>query len=281
MRINRASRSADGALVCALALIAVVLGVAGSSTATQTAGRGTRGPTAGAQEDQLGPPTSPQNLQVLPADMSTRAVIGVMRGFASALGVRCTHCHVGDDPSELSTINFVSDEREAKRIARVMMRMVQTLNDDLLKPGLREAGRSVSIDVRCATCHHGNTRPVTLGAVLIEAFERDGVEGMLDRYDSLRERHYGGWTYDFGEGSLLGLAERFANTGNMEAAMAAIDKNLEVHPASFSAHVTRGQILVGAGDSEGAKAAFQACLDADPSIGWCQQQIDEINRRER
>ena len=42
--------------------------------------------------------------------MSTRAVIGVIHGFASALGVRCTHCHVGDDPSDLSTINFVRAE---------------------------------------------------------------------------------------------------------------------------------------------------------------------------
>ena len=77
-----------------------------------------------------------------------------MRGFSSALGVRCIHCHVGDDPRDLSSVDFSSDAREAKRVARVMMTMVQTLDDDLLKPGLVEGERAESMEVRCATCHH-------------------------------------------------------------------------------------------------------------------------------
>jgi Tfp pilus assembly protein PilF len=65
----------------------------------------------------------------------------------------------------------------------------------------------------------------------------------------------------------------------MAAAMAAIDKNLEVYPASFSAHVSRGQILSRAGDVEGALAAFRACLAANPEISFCQSQIDRLQER--
>jgi hypothetical protein len=35
------------------------------------------------------PPDSLRNLKVLPATTSPREIVGIMRGFASALGVRC------------------------------------------------------------------------------------------------------------------------------------------------------------------------------------------------
>ncbi len=272
--------STERSLLLTLAIVMVALVVALPLTAGQAHATGT---SASGQQGASSrrPPQSPQNLQVLPADMSRRAVIGVMRGFASALGVRCIHCHVGDDPNDLSTTDFVSDEREAKRVARVMMRMVQTVNDDLLAPGLTEAGRAESLEVRCATCHHGNSRPVSLGDVLTEELASDGIDAMLARYDSLREQNYGGWSYDFSEGSLLRLAGRLAATGNIEAAMAAIDKNLEFHPNSATTRITQGQLLGQAGDMEGARAAFQECLAADPEMSFCQQMTDRIDQQQQ
>jgi len=266
-------------LIVAIATIAVT--VTSPLTAGQNAVVRAQGARPGNQEGNLGLPDSPRNLQVLPEDMSTRAVVGVMRGFASALGVRCIHCHVGDDPNDLSTIDFVSDERQAKRVARVMMRMLQTVNDDMLEPGLAEVGRTDALAVRCATCHHGNNRPVSLGEVLATELENDGVDAMLARYDSLRAENYGGWAYDFSEGALLRLAGRLARTGNIEAAMAAIDKNLEFHPESATTRVTQGQLLAQAGEFERAKDAFQACLEADPELAFCQQMIDRIDQREQ
>ena len=38
----------------------------------------------------------------------------VMMGFTRALGVRCNHCHVGEDGQPLSTFDFVSDENPNK-----------------------------------------------------------------------------------------------------------------------------------------------------------------------
>jgi hypothetical protein len=49
-------------------------------------------------------------------------MVGLMRGYAIGLGIRCHHCHVGegDDPS---TFDFASDAKPAKTLARQMMRM--------------------------------------------------------------------------------------------------------------------------------------------------------------
>ncbi len=281
MLSTRPDRSGDRVVVLSIAIAIVAAATALPSVSAEPARGGPREGGNLAQEPQLGLPETPQNLQVLPADMSTRAIVGVMRGFATALGVRCIYCHVGDDPNDLSTTDFVSDEREAKRVARVMMGMVRTVNDELLEPGLTEIGRTESLAVRCATCHHGNSRPVSLGDVLAESLENDGIEAMLAHYDSLRGDNYGGWSYDFSETALLQLAGRFARTGNIEAAMAAIDKNLEFHPDSATTRVTQGQLLAQAEDFEGAVAAFQACLEANPEIAFCQQMIDRINQREQ
>ena len=275
------ARSNDRILLLTVVIAAIALAATVPLAAGQSVVGATGGAPGGSQEGSLGLPDSPRNLEVLPADMSTRAVVGVMRGFAGALGVRCIHCHLGEDPNDLSTTDFVSDERETKRVARVMMRMVQTLNDDLLEPGLTEVGRAESLDVRCATCHHGNSRPVSLGEVLTETLENDGLDAMLARYDALRADNYGGWAYDFSESSLLRLAGRLARTGNVEAAMAAIDKNLAFHPGSATTRITQGQILAQAGDFEGATAAFRACLEADPEMAFCQQMIDRISQREQ
>ena len=58
------------------------------------------------------------NLKVLPKDISKREMVSIMRSFAGALGVRCKHCHVGEDPNSLEGYDFASDDPEPKRVAR-------------------------------------------------------------------------------------------------------------------------------------------------------------------
>ncbi|MFQ5530476.1 MAG: c-type cytochrome, partial [Gemmatimonadota bacterium] len=90
------------------------------------------GLTTSAQAQQGWPPDSTENLKVLPEDITIRELVETMRGFAGALGVRCIHCHVGDDPSDLSSVDFVSDEKIEKRKARVMIQMLNRINTELL-----------------------------------------------------------------------------------------------------------------------------------------------------
>jgi hypothetical protein len=107
-------------------------------------------------------PPPPSNLQILARDISARALVGTMRGFTQGLGVRCQHCHVykGDDPDDLFAFDFASDEKGAKRTARVMLRMVTTINTDLLR-GVGEPSPAGEAKVTCHTCHRGETRPLT------------------------------------------------------------------------------------------------------------------------
>ena len=108
-------------------------------------------------------PSPPTNLQVLPKDIPLRQLIQTMRVFTQGLGVRCQHCHVfkGNDPDDLSTFAFASDEKEQKKTARVMLRMGLAINNELLK-GVGEPRPGGAMKVTCYTCHRGrrSRRPV-------------------------------------------------------------------------------------------------------------------------
>ncbi len=116
---------------------------------------------AGTASAQWSPP-DPTNLQVLPKGTSGRDVVGMMKGFTQALGVRCQNCHVykGGDANDLTKYDFASDERDDKRTARAMLRMLFAINGELLK-GVGEPAAPGAPKVTCYTCHRGETEPQT------------------------------------------------------------------------------------------------------------------------
>lgn len=96
------------------------------------------------------------NLRVLPADISKRDLINTMKGATRGLGVRCEFCHVGEG-DDLSKFDFVSDDKEHKKIARVMFEMVNYVNNEFMP---RISGDSAhQHEIRCYTCHAGNEEP--------------------------------------------------------------------------------------------------------------------------
>ena len=113
-----------------------------------------------AYAQQWTPPT-PKNLQVLPKDTPPRAVVATMRSFAQGLGVRCVFCHVskGSNPDDLNSFDFASDEKEDKKTARVMLRMVMSVNDQL--KGVGDPAPAGELKVTCYTCHRGEKEPLT------------------------------------------------------------------------------------------------------------------------
>ena len=111
----------------------------------------------GAAAEQV--PTTFTNLQVLPKDIAPRALVDLMRSFAQGLGVRCEHCHVGEG-NDLSKFDFAADTKLPKATARKMLRMMTTINDELLA-GVGEPPEPGARKVTCYTCHHGSTKPLT------------------------------------------------------------------------------------------------------------------------
>ena len=174
------------------------------------------------------PPDSLVNIKVLPEDITVRQLIGVMRGFAGALGVRCQYCHVGEAGQPLSAFDFPSDEKETKRKARVMLRMVQSINGEHLAQ--LETRGEPAVVVECATCHRGQSRPMMIDDVLRQAYAEGGIDAMAARYRALRQQYYGSHTYDFRSFILTNLAAELGRSGEMTDAQALLSLNLEFFP---------------------------------------------------
>jgi hypothetical protein len=84
-------------------------------------------------------------------DVPAGDFLGIMNGgYARALGVRCTHCHVEDD--------FASDDLRPKRAAREMAVMHYGINQQLAKMEYLE-GTPQDRFINCATCHRGRVDP--------------------------------------------------------------------------------------------------------------------------
>jgi cytochrome c peroxidase len=112
---------------------------------------------------QTPPPAQPpfaippyKNLKVLPATITRDQLISNMKFFAQSLGVRCTHCHVGEEGKPLSTFDFASDAKKPKITARKMLAMVHRINSEDF--GVTDFA---NVKVTCFTCHRGSTKPLT------------------------------------------------------------------------------------------------------------------------
>jgi hypothetical protein len=97
------------------------------------------------------------NLQVLPKDITPKALVDVMKSFAIELGTRCEHCHVGAG-NDLSKFDFASDAKPEKATARKMMTMITALHTQYLN-AVGDPARLPK--VTCYTCHRGALRPLT------------------------------------------------------------------------------------------------------------------------
>jgi len=203
------------------------------------------------------PPDSVVNLHVLPKDMPVREVVATMRGFTSALGVRCQYCHIGEEGESLSEFDFVSDDMPAKVKAREMLRMVGAINGDWLATLPRRATPEVRVE--CATCHRGQARPILMDDLLVQTVDSAGPEAAVARYRALRDRFYGGDTYDFRAGPVSGAAARLLRSGNPAAAGILLGLNAEFYPDDPPSAFLAGQVALATGDTA---AAIEALVRA-------------------
>jgi tetratricopeptide (TPR) repeat protein len=179
------------------------------------------------------PPDSLTNLQVLPEDIETRELVGMMAGFARALGVRCQFCHVGEEGMPLSEFDFAADDKPTKEKARVMLRMVQHINNEHLAE--LDERSDPAVEVTCATCHHGVQQPRALQDLLLEAYDEGGFDGAKQRYEELKERYYGRYSYDFSDIVWPDVATRVKARGALADAVHMLEYNVEVFPQSVFA----------------------------------------------
>jgi hypothetical protein len=99
-----------------------------------------------------------QNLKVLPKKISMEDLDKVMDNFKVALGVKCNFCHAASKDSASHHLDFASDEKPEKNIARGMMRMTAKINKKYFSFNKNDQGQMIPT-VECMTCHHGSPHP--------------------------------------------------------------------------------------------------------------------------
>lgn len=268
-------RSRVASLALAAGLLFSMCGVpAIAQTPTPPGGPGPQG--QGPQPGPGGPGgmnQKPKNLKVLPQDMSREQVTAIMRGFTGALGVRCTHCHVGQEGSPQS-MDYAADDKDEKLTAREMLKMVRTINTDYVRMA---SGGDAKADVRCETCHRGRTEPPQpLADILVETASTQGADAAIAKYTQMRSESLEAGQYDFRERTLVGAARRLQEQNASDEAVALLKASIELFPNSADVVASLGMVLLQRGDRGGAQAQFNRALQLDPKNAMAQQGLRRL-----
>lgn len=222
-------------------------------------------------------PERGKNLKVLPEMSNAQQLRSTMISFVRGLGVRCTHCHVGEDGQPLSTYDFESDEKPAKNTARIMLKMRDAINNKFLT----QLGKDKAhlLQVRCITCHQGQPRPLTLDQVLSEIIAKEGVQAAIKKYHELRDRFYGGLTYDFREGPLNALGYQLLAENDLNGAIAIFKLNVEMNPNSFNVYDSLAEAYMKTGNKEQAIANYKKSLELNPQNRNATKMLEELSHK--
>ena len=218
----------------------------------------------------------PRNLQVLPKDLTRGEVVGRMRIIAASLGVRCEFCHVQvTGPDGRQQDDNAADDKETKKTAREMMKMVNDINDKYLIAGM---GKNLSDRQRvsCETCHHGLSKPRTIQAALIDAIEAKDADSAIALYRDLRGKYYGRAAYDFGESAILLLVPQGTPPIPRPAAVALLKLNLEFYPQSVPTFQSLSQQFLQLGDTASAVEALNKAIAIAPDNQQLKNMLNRI-----
>lgn len=223
-------------------------------------------------------PEQPQDLRVLPPDTGPEELRNTMFGFTRALGVRCSHCHLGEEGAPLSTYDFASNENPNKDRAREMVRMVRSIEEHLAKI---EPSGETRVTVTCETCHGGRPRPQPLLAALQEAYQDGGAAAALARHGELRDRYHGRGAYDFGEGTLNSFGYRLLLAEeDVDGAVAVLHRNAELFPESANVWDSLAEAYLRAGRPEQAEVYYRKSLELDPGNENAVAKLQELRRQQ-
>lgn len=218
-------------------------------------------------------PEKPANIQVLPKDWPGSRLRPVMVGFTRALGVRCSHCHVGEEGKPLSSYDFASDENPNKNRAREMLKMLGLINDALKNI---EPSGDKRVNMWCHTCHNGRPRPMTLEEELGEKYRAGGVEAALAHYTTLKQEFHGKGAYNFSEGALNTFGYELLQQEDLAGAVAVFLRNSEEFPESANVWDSLGEGYLKAGDKALAEQAYRKSLALNPNNANARKMLQQM-----
>jgi len=193
-----------------------------------------------------------------------------MQEISAALGVGCNYCH--------SAARGSGAPEPKKDIARAMMAMTRDLNGKV-EAATGKSGASVT-RVQCITCHRGVAIPGQLSDILTQTLRAQGTAAVIVQYRDLRQRYFGRQAYDFGEDTLLGLAQRIVES-KPDDAVALVQLNLEFNPNSARSYIALAHAYTRKIDDASAMASLEKALELEPDNGVARGQLDQLKSYHR
>jgi hypothetical protein len=99
-----------------------------------------------------------RNLKVLHKDISHDQLDSTMDSWKAALGVKCNFCHSPSADSSNHHLDFASDAKPEKNIARHMFTMAAKINKKYFNFDKDDKGIMIPA-ITCMTCHRGSPHP--------------------------------------------------------------------------------------------------------------------------
>jgi tetratricopeptide (TPR) repeat protein len=197
-------------------------------------------------------------------------LFATMQEISSALGVGCDYCHTAPRGSGVS--------EPKKDIARAMIAMTRDLNAKV-ETATGRSGASVT-RVQCITCHRGVAIPAQVGDILTQTYRAQGAAAAIAQYRDLRQRYFGRQAYDFGEDTLLNLAQRMVES-KPDDALGLIQLNLEFNPKSARSYVALAHAYTRKLDDASAMASLEKALELEPNNGVARGQLEQLKSYHR
>jgi hypothetical protein len=222
---------------------------------------------------------APENLKVLPKEWTRRQVVDLMKTWTADLGVRCHHCHAGDENTPFDEIDFAADEKETKQRARDMLKMMQEINTRLAAmPSLHELD-APPLSATCYTCHRGIPRPRRIEDVFEATRAASGLPAAIAEYRKLRQSDLIRGSYDFSVRPLATQARRQLKANDADGARQVMELAIELGLDGLMARMTLADIALAQDDQAAAKAQLEKALTLELNASerdWVQQRLDAL-----
>ena len=234
-------------------------------------------PLPGAQTPAASPQTAPPpmtNLQIIPKDTPRPQVLQQMQAIAASLGVQCNYCHVMEGRGGRN--DMAADDKPAKKAARGMMLLAREINARM--PEAIGKAPEATTRVGCATCHRGVPIPKQITDVVTDAAAAGGAAAGLAKFRELREKFYGGQSYDFSESGLIATAQRAIAANKPDDALTYLQANVEYYPKSVRSYVVMSQAHMAKQDKAGAIKDLEKAVELDPGNVQAKAQLDTLKK---
>jgi len=197
-------------------------------------------------------------------------IMPLMQEIVRGLGVQCEYCHSAPRGS--------GQPEPKKDIARQMIAMTRDLNTRVQTATGKSATEAVQ--VRCITCHRGVPIPKQLSEIVMQTLREKGVAAAAEQYRDLHQHFYGRAAYDFGEDTLIGVAQPLAS-GKPDDAIALLKLNLEYYPQSSKTYAAIGFAYTRKLDDPDAITYYEKAVELDPNSGVIRGQLEQLKMYQR